>query len=55
MIQERVQVVDTAPIQPAKGSAGLRTQLSGQATTVSNVASATGGIGRGKMMERGTK
>lgn len=55
MIQERVQVVDDTPMQPTKGSAGLKTQLAGQATTVSNVAAATGGIGRGKMVERDTK
>lgn len=55
MIEERVQVVDAAPIQPTKGSAGLHTQLPGLATTVSNVSSSTGGIGRGKYIERDTK
>ena len=54
MIKENVQVVDATPIQPTKGSAGLKTQLAGQATTVSNV-SAAGGIGRGKFVERDTK
>ena len=55
MIQERVQVVDATPMKPTKGSAGLKTQLAGQATTVSSVASATGGIGRGNILERDSK
>lgn len=55
MIKETVKVADANPMQPATGSAGLRTQLAGQATTISNVAAATGGIGRGKMIERDTK
>lgn len=55
MIKENVQVVDATPIQPTKGSAGLKTQLAGQATTVSNVSAATGGIGRGKFVKRDTK
>ena len=52
MIKENVQVVDATPIQPTKGSAGLKTQLAGYATTVSNLALATGGIGRGRFVER---
>jgi len=55
MIKENVQVVDATPIQPTKGSAGLRTQLPGLATTVSNVSSSTGGIGRGRYIESDTK
>ncbi len=55
MIEERVKVVDPVPMPPSAGSAGLRTQLAGQATTVSAVAMATGGIGGGKMIERDTK
>lgn len=55
MIEETVHVVDATPIRPTKGSAGLRSQLAGQATTLSNVAMATGGIGRGKMIERDSK
>lgn len=51
MIKENVQVIDATPMQPTKGSAGLKTQLAGQATTVSNVSAATGGIGRGKLIE----
>lgn len=51
MIKESVQIVDAAPMQATKGSAGLKTQLAGQATTVSNVSAATGGIGRGKFVE----
>ena len=50
MIKETVQVVAPTPLQPAKGSACLRTQLAGQATTVSNVSGASGGIGRGKLV-----
>ncbi len=52
---EHVQVVDTSAIEPTKGSAGLRTQLAGHATTVSNLSFASGGIGRGTMIERDTK
>ena len=55
MIKENVQVVDATPIHPTKGNAGLQTQLSGYATTVSNVAAATGGIGRGRLVECDTK
>lgn len=36
------------PLEPTKGSAGLKTQLPGCATTIGNVASATGGIGTGR-------
>lgn len=39
----------------SRGTAGLKTQLAGQATTVSNVSAATGGIGRGKFVMRDTK
>lgn len=55
MIKETVHVVDAEPLQPGIGSAGLRGQLPGRATTVSNVARATGGIGRGQMIERDIK
>lgn len=55
MIKETVPIVDSSPVHPAMGSAGLRTELAGQATTVSAVAMATGGIGRGKIIERDTK
>ena len=34
------------------GSAGLYTQLPGAATTVSNIAGATGGINSGNLIER---
>ena len=40
---------------PTFGSAGLRTQLPGGAATVSNLASATGGVGPGNMAQRDTK
>lgn len=51
MIKENVQVVENTPIEPTRGSAGKKTQVSGVATTVSSVASASGGIGRGKLIE----
>lgn len=51
MMNEAVHVVDSVGTQPLKGSAGQRSQLPGKATTVSNIAMATGGIGRGKMIE----
>ena len=54
-MKENVQVVESAPIVATRGTAGLNTQLAGQATTVSNVSAATGGIGRGKFVERDTK
>ncbi len=55
MTGENVHVVDMTPIKASLGTAGLRTQLAGRATTVSNVSAATGGIGRGKLMERDNK
>ena len=55
MIKETVQVVDLFPMQPTKGSAGLKTQLAGQPTTISNVSASTGGVGRGKLVSRDTK
>jgi len=54
-MKENVQVIDATPMQPVKGSAGLNTQMPGQITSVSNVASATGGIGRGRIIEQDTK
>lgn len=38
------------PQQPTKGSVGLQTQLPGCATTVGNIASATGGIKPGNIV-----
>lgn len=37
----------TKRIVPTPGSAGLRTQISGEGATVSNLAAATGGISSG--------
>lgn len=54
MMEETVKVIDPKPIRPICGSAGLRTQLPGMATTVSNFAAA-GGIGNGAFIERDTK
>ena len=52
---EHVKVVDSGNAAATPGTAGLRTQLAGQATTVSNVAAASGGIGRGRLIERDRK
>lgn len=41
--------------QPVTGRVGLRTQLPGGAATVSNIASATGGVGPGNLAERDVK
>lgn len=54
-MSREVQVVEETPKSPTKGSAGLRSQFPGMATTVGNVASATGGIGRGKFIETDKK
>lgn len=51
-ITENVQMKSDAAITPSKGSAGLETQVSGQATTVSNAANATGGVGAGNFIEQ---
>lgn len=49
-----VKVVTTKP-RVCKGSAGLYTQVPGAMTSVSNLASATGGIKPGNLAERDTK
>lgn len=46
---EHVKFVEN-PLRPTKGSAGLATQLPGKATTVGNLASATGGIKPGNVV-----
>lgn len=38
------------PLRPTKGTAGLATQLPGGATTIGNLASATGGIKAGNIV-----
>lgn len=55
MIKETVQVVDASLMRTTRGSAGLQTQLTGAAATVSNLSASTGGIGRGLFVERDTK
>lgn len=45
-------IQEVREVKPTTGSAGLQTQLSGQATTVSALSAASGGIGRGKLFER---
>lgn len=56
MIREGVQIVDAAMQRRTQpGSAGLWTQVPGSPSTVSALAVATGGIGRGRLVERSTK
>lgn len=38
------------PVRPTKGTAGLATQVPGCATTIGNLASATGGIKPGNIV-----
>jgi len=42
MIEQVVKIVRNPNIEPNKGSAGYKTQVYGAATTVSNLANATG-------------
>lgn len=42
-------------VQPSSGSAGMKTQVPGGATTISNIASATGGISPGNLAQTDTK
>ena len=55
MIKETVQVVKDKPIQVTNGTAGIKSQLPGSSVTVSGVAAATGGIGKGNLIERYSK
>lgn len=56
MIMDGVKVkVVSSHITPSKGSAGLRTQVPGAMASVSNLASATGGIGPGNLVQRDNK
>lgn len=48
-MKEHIKFVEK-PLKPTKGSAGLQTQMPGCATTVGNLASATGGIKPGNMV-----
>ena len=47
---ETVNVGGTNPT-PTPGTAGVQSQVGGAATTVSNVAGATGGIGPGNLVQ----
>lgn len=49
MMDEHIKFVEK-PLRPTKGSAGMATQLPGCATTVGNLASATGGIKPGNIV-----
>lgn len=42
-------------LRPTKGSAGLRTQVPGMVASVSNLASATGGIAPGNLVQTDNK
>lgn len=42
-------------VTPTKGSAGIRSHVAGATASVSNLASATGGIGKGNFIENDNK
>lgn len=42
-------------VKPTKGSAGLTTQVPGASATVCNLASATGGVSSGKLVQSDSK
>lgn len=46
---EHIKFVEK-PVRPTKGTAGLATQVPGCATTIGNLASATGGIKPGNIV-----
>lgn len=46
---EHIKFVEK-PVGPTKGTAGLATQVPGSATTIGNLASATGGIKPGNIV-----
>lgn len=48
-MDEHIKFVDK-PLRPTKGNAGLATQVPGCATTIGNLASATGGIKPGNIV-----
>lgn len=52
---ERVEVVADASVRAAVGRSGLRCHVPGGATTVSNAAACSGGIGRGNLVGRDRK
>lgn len=52
---ETVRLVEREKVTPVKGSSGLRTQLPGMATTVSNIANASGGIAGGNLIKTSVK
>jgi hypothetical protein len=51
MAEENIQVGTGAAVPTSPGTAGVQSQAPGQATTVSNAAGATGGVGPGKFIE----
>lgn len=42
-------------VRPITGSAGIRTHVAGATASVSNLAAATGGIGKGNLVENDNK
>lgn len=52
---EIVKLVERPKVNPTKGSAGLNCQLPGMATTVSNIANASGGIASGNLITTSVK
>lgn len=42
-------------IKPTRGSAGIRSLVAGATASVSNLAGATGGIGKGNLVENDNK
>lgn len=48
-MDEHIKFVEK-PVRPTKGTAGLATQVPGCATTIGNLASATGGIKPGNIV-----
>lgn len=52
MATETVTVGSGQALEPTAGTAGVNSQLPGNATTVSAVASATGGVGPGNLIDR---
>lgn len=49
-MEQSVRIVTSRPQKPTHGTAGLTTQCPGECTTVSAVATATGGISSGNLI-----
>ncbi len=55
MKDEIVKFVERPQLKPSQGSAGLYSQLYGMATTISNLANASGGISGGNIIKTSVK